>query len=170
MTTIRFIRVDAQLSASDGPAAIDARRAAGMAEALSSTEHVVSGLHVPLTPAVELAWRRAIAAGVDDLPSSGAWLSPCVVPASALRGVAVVDGAYAVTDAEAFGASVLEHLARDAERAAQRRAVEDARADTARANQRADRLARAIGEALDLLRRGRVGSARRVLRDAVEAE
>jgi hypothetical protein len=92
------------------------------------------------------------------------------VPAEALRGVAVVDGAFSVTDEAVFAASVLDYLAMDAERAAQRRAIEDVRAETARATERADRLARAIGEALDLLRRGRVGSARRVLRDAVAAD
>jgi hypothetical protein len=168
--TIRMIRVDARLAAHDGPAALDARRALGLKESLDSTELVVDRRLFALTPPVELAWRSAMAAGVDALPSSGAWLSPVEVPAEALRGVSVVDGAFSVTDEAAFAESVLAHLTEDAVRAAQRRAIEDARADAARATERADRLARAIGDALGLLRRGRVGSARRVLRDAVAAD
>jgi hypothetical protein len=167
--TVHFVRVYARLAASDGPAALDARRAAGLAESLSATEFVADRVTVPLTAAVEPAWRRAVAAGVDAMPASGGWVSTCTIPSAALRGVAVVDGGYAITDEAAFAASVLEHLAQDAEQAAHRRQLEEARADAARAAERADRLARAVGDALSLLRRGRVGSARRVLRDAAAA-
>jgi hypothetical protein len=107
-----FSRIDARLAPRDGPDALSVRRALGLAASLSALEPVLDdGLAVPLRAEVERAWLRCLAAGVREVPADTVSIHRVTVPAHRLRGVAVRQGRYAVTDEVELAVSVLEALA-----------------------------------------------------------
>jgi hypothetical protein len=105
-----FSQVDARLAPRDGPDALYFRRALGLAASLAAVEPVLDdGLAVPLRGEVERAWLRCLA--VEAVPADTCGLDRVTVPAHRLRGVAVRQGRYAVTDEVALAVSVLDALA-----------------------------------------------------------
>jgi hypothetical protein len=153
--------------APDGLEALEARRRLGLAESFDGSAWANDSTH----EVGEAIIRRLAAAGVGG-PIGERWVVRLpepdrVVPESVL----VADGnGVRVRDPEAYCAFLLEDAA--LRRAEEARAEAEARAEEAEA--RADRATealeaarRVIADALAALKRGRVGAARRILRDAL---